>query len=88
MEQVPASIAVIVAGNLTETGKNSFADYVNTVPGLSVASGGPGLTTLAIRGITTGSVRNDEPQNQETAAVYLDEIPISVNGFNPDLAGC
>ena len=84
MERVPASIAVLDAGNLAETGKDGFADYVNTVPGLSVASGGPGLTTLAIRGITTGSVRNDEPQNQETVAVYLDEIPISVNGFNPD----
>lgn len=84
MEQVSASIAVIVAGNLAETGKNSFADYVNTVPGLSVASGGPGLTTLAVRGITTGSVRNDEPQSQETVAVDLDEIPVSVNGLNPD----
>ena len=29
-------------------------------------------------------MRYDEPQNQETVAVYLDEISASVNGFNPD----
>lgn len=85
LQQVPSSIAVIRSENIGETGKDSIADYVNTVPGLSVATRGPGTSTLAIRGVTTGTVRNDEPQNKETVGVYLDDTPISVNGFNPDL---
>ncbi len=85
LQEAAASISVIGAADILETGKNGFADYINSVPGLSVASGGPGLSTLAIRGITTGGVRNDEPQNKETVAVYLDDAPISVNGFNPDM---
>lgn len=85
LQDVAVSIAVIGDQELSETGKDSFADYINTVPSLSVASGGPGLSTLAIRGVTTGGVRNDEPQNKETVGVYIDETPVSVNGFNPDL---
>ena len=85
LQDVSGSIAAVSGKDIAETGTNSFADYVNTVPSLSVAAAGPGLSTLALRGITTGGVRNDEPQNKETVGVYIDETPISVNGFNPDL---
>lgn len=85
LQDVSGSIAAVSGADIAETGKDSFADYVNSVPGLSIASQGPGLSTIALRGVTTGGVRNDEPQNKETVGVYIDETPVSVNGFNPDL---
>lgn len=85
LQDVSASIAAVSGADIAETGKNSFADVVASVPSLSMVSQGPGLSTLALRGVTTGGVRNDEPQNKETVGVYIDETPISVNGFNPDL---
>lgn len=85
LREVAASVTVIGFDNIRETGKDGLADYINTVPGLSVASNGPGYSTFAIRGVTTGKVRQDEPQNQETVGLYLDDTPIAVNGFNPDV---
>lgn len=85
LADLPPSIAVIGSADLAETGKDGLADYVNTIPGLSVASNGPGSSTLAIRGITTGRVRQDEPQNKETVGLYLNDTPVAVNGFNPDI---
>ncbi len=85
LQDVSASIAAVSGSDIAETGKNGFADVMASVPSLSMVSQGPGLSTLALRGITTGGVRNDEPQNKETVGVYIDETPISVNGFNPDL---
>lgn len=86
LRDVSISIAVIGERNIAETGKDSLEDFINTVPGLSVSSGGPGLSTLAIRGITTGGVRQDEPQTKETVGLYIDEAPVSVNGYNPDIS--
>lgn len=85
LQDVSSSIAALDGADLREKGANSFADYLSTVPSLAMFDQGPGISTLVIRGITTGGARNDEPQNKETVGVYLDETPISVNGFNPDL---
>ncbi|HBY43056.1 MULTISPECIES: TonB-dependent receptor [unclassified Brevundimonas] len=85
LQDVANSVAALSAAEILETGKNSLADMVASVPSLSMVSQGPGLSTIALRGVSTGGVRNDEPQNKETVGVYIDETPISVNGFNPDL---
>lgn len=85
LQDVANSIAALSSAEIMETGKNGLADMVASVPSLSMVSQGPGLSTIALRGVSTGGVRNDEPQNKETVGVYIDETPISVNGFNPDL---
>ncbi|MFC5373619.1 TonB-dependent receptor [Brevundimonas faecalis] len=85
LQDVANSVAALSSAEIMETGKNGLADMVSAVPSLSMVSQGPGLSTIALRGVTTGGVRNDEPQNKETVGVYIDETPISVNGFNPDL---
>jgi iron complex outermembrane receptor protein len=38
-----------------------------------------------IRGITAGRVSHAEPQNQSTSGLYIDEMPVADNAFNPDL---
>ena len=40
---------------------------------------------MAIRGISAGQVVRDQPGVKESVGVYLDESPISVALFTPDL---
>ncbi len=46
---------------------------------------GPGQSQVAIRGISSGQVIRDQPGVKEQVGVYLDESPISVALFTPDL---
>ncbi len=40
---------------------------------------------MAIRGISAGQVVRDQPGVKESVGIYLDESPISVALFTPDL---
>ena len=83
-QDVPISINVIGARTLQNLGAQNFTDLISTVPSLSSFQTGPGRSQLIIRGITTGGITEDDPQTQETVGLYIDESPISVNGFNPE----
>ena len=83
-QDVPISINVIGARTLQNLGAQNFTDLISTVPSLSSFQTGPGRSQLIIRGITTGGITEDDPQTQETVGLYVDESPISVNGFNPE----
>ena len=78
LKDVPASVAVVRADNLTTQGIVKFEDYANRVPGLSLTSGRPGLTQVALRGITTGPA-----QSAAATGFYVGEAPIgSVNAYS------
>ncbi len=83
-QDVPISVNVIGARQLQNLGAQNFTDLISTVPSLSSFQTGPGRSQLIIRGITTGGITEDDPQTQETVGLYVDESPISVNGFNPE----
>ena len=55
------------------------------MPGLYIADLGPGQSQVAIRGISAGQVVRDQPGVKESVGIYLDESPISVALFTPDL---
>ena len=55
------------------------------IAGLTIADLGPGQSQMAIRGISAGQVIRDQPGVKEQVGVYLDESPISVALFTPDL---
>lgn len=87
LKDVPASIAVITATDMTKGGITRFADYAARIPGLSFTSGRTGNTQITLRGITTGSA-----QPGSTTAFYVDEAPVGSvnaytggNGITPDL---
>ena len=87
LKDVPASVSVITATDLTKGGSTRFADYAAKVPGLSFTSGRTGNTQITLRGITTGS-----SQPGSTTAFYVDEAPVGSvnaytggNGITPDL---
>ena len=83
-QDVPLSVSVINARSIQNLGAQNFTDLISTVPSLSSFQTGPGRSQLIIRGITTGGITEDDPQTQETVGLYVDESPISVNGFNPE----
>ena len=83
-QDIPISINVIGQRTLQNLGAQNFTDLISTVPSLSSYQTGPGRSQLIIRGITTGGITEDDPQTQETVGLYVDESPVSVNGFNPE----
>ena len=51
LQDVANSVAALSAAEIMETGKNGLADMVSAVPSLSMVSQGPGLSTIALRGV-------------------------------------
>ena len=77
LQDVPASVSVVTATDLTKGGITRFADYASRIPGLSFTSGRTGNTQITLRGITTGAA-----QPGSTTAFYVDEAPVgSVNAY-------
>ena len=54
-------------------------------PACTSPTSGPGQSQVAIRGISAGQVVRDQPGVKESVGIYLDESPISVALFTPDL---
>lgn len=84
LQDVPLSVSVIGSAGLKNMGAQNFTDLISSVPSLASFQTGPGRSQLIMRGVTTGGVSEDDPQTQETVGLYVDESPISVNGFNPE----
>ena len=65
----PASVTAINADQLSSLGITQLRDFADTVPGMSVNTGGAGLTQITLRGVTTGE------DISSTTAIYVDEVP-------------
>lgn len=74
VREIAASISVVGERQLENIGASSLADYASLIPGLQVQDGGaPGLTTVALRGISPLS-------SGATVATYIDEVPVGSSG--------
>lgn len=67
--EVPQSISVLSSDQLNKLGATQFADFANTVPGISFSTTGAGRTQINIRGVTSG---NDI---SPLVGVYVDDVP-------------
>jgi len=85
LQDVPFSIAAMTAEDLEQSGATNIVEVARNVPGLYIADLGPGQSQVAIRGISAGQVVRDQPGVKESVGIYLDESPISVALFTPDL---
>ncbi len=85
LQDVPFSIAALTAESITESGASNIVEIARNVPGLYITDLGPGQSQVAIRGISAGQVVRDQPGAKESVGIYLDESPISVALFTPDL---
>ena len=85
LQEVPFSIAAVTAEDIKESGATNIVELARNVPGLYITDLGPGQSQVAIRGISAGQVVRDQPGVKESVGIYLDESPISVALFTPDL---
>lgn len=82
---IPQSITAIGSEHLRRAGIRGFQDYAASVPGLSAVDRGPGRLKIVLRGISTGPTPIDDAQTRETTGYYVDETPVAIAAFNPDL---
>jgi len=83
IQNTPESVQALGQARIEQLNLKSFDDYVRFTPSLSFVSQGPGQSKMVIRGIaeSTGSA---EGGGRSSAALYLDEQPITVDGSSPD----
>ena len=82
---VPFSIAAPTASQLRERGADNIESVAANVAGFSVQNLGPGQSQVAIRGASAGQIARDQPGVKEQVGVYLDDSPVSLSLFTPDL---
>jgi iron complex outermembrane recepter protein len=82
---VPFSIAAPTASVLRERGADNIEAIAANVAGFSVQNLGPGQSQVAIRGASAGQIARDQPGVKEQVGAYLDDSPISLSLFTPDL---
>lgn len=85
LSDVPFSIAAPTAAVLRERGADNIEAVAANVAGFSVQNLGPGQSQVAIRGASAGQIARDQPGVKEQVGAYLDDSPISLSLFTPDL---
>lgn len=85
LQDVPFSVSASSEAQIRDSGSGNLVDLARNIAGFAVADLGPGQSQVAIRGISSGQVIRDQPGVKEQVGVYLDESPISVALFTPDL---
>ncbi|HEY7638254.1 MAG TPA: TonB-dependent receptor [Steroidobacteraceae bacterium] len=85
LQDVPFSVAAPTGDQIRNAGATSLPELGRMVPGLAITDLGPGQSQVALRGISAGQVVRDQPGVKAQVGVYLDESPISVALFTPDL---
>ena len=87
VQETPISITALTGEDIQERGLPDFAAIVQSVPGVSMRTSGPGQTEIEMRGMTSAG------GNSSTVGFYLDDIPLTApanaqNGkvvIDPDL---
>jgi outer membrane receptor protein involved in Fe transport len=85
LQDVPFSINAQTEEDIRRTGAVTLEDLSRNVAGLAIQNLGPGQSQVTIRGVSSGQIVRDQPGVKEQVGVYLDETPISMSLFTPDL---
>ena len=83
--EVPFSINAQTEEDIRRSGAVTLEDLSRNVAGLAIQNLGPGQSQVSIRGVSSGQIVRDQPGVKEQVGVYLDETPISMSLFTPDL---
>ncbi len=71
VQDTPISITALTGRDLGERGITDISSVVQSVPGVSMRSSGPGQTELEMRGMTSSG------GNSSTVGFYLDDVPLT-----------
>jgi len=83
LQDIPLAIQAFDEARLEQMNVTGFNDYARFAPSISFVTQGPGQSKLVIRGISE-STGQSGGGGQPSAALYLDEQPITVDAANPD----
>ncbi|MDE0519430.1 MAG: TonB-dependent receptor, partial [Candidatus Dadabacteria bacterium] len=84
-QDVPFSLNVQSEEDIERLNTTNLEDLSRNVAGLSIQNLGPGQSVVTIRGVSSGQIARDQPGVKEQVGVYLDETPISLSLFTPDI---
>ncbi len=82
IQDVPLAIQAFDTQPLREKGLRDFEDYARELTSVSFGTSSPGATTIAFRGALAQPTGFD---TISSSILYLDEIPITRDGQNPDV---
>jgi iron complex outermembrane receptor protein len=85
LTEVPFSIAAPTEQVLRMRGADNIETIAANVAGFSVQNLGPGQSQVAMRGASSGQIARDQPGVKEQVGSYLDDSPVSLSLFTPDL---
>ena len=88
LQDVPISIQVLSGQTLKRTNVENFDDLLAQLPNVTAAGIGPGLSNIAIRGLSLGAGGTQESGiigSFPNVAVYLDDQSAQVPGRNLDI---
>jgi iron complex outermembrane receptor protein len=85
LADIPFSIAAPTEQALRLRGADNIETIAANVAGFSVQNLGPGQSQVAMRGASSGQIARDQPGVKEQVGTYLDESPVSLSLFTPDL---
>lgn len=85
LQDVAGSVQAISTQTLERSNVGGFEDYIKLVPGLTSVSSGTGQSQIVMRGVNSTRLGQKSPQDRALVGLYIDEMPISMPGFNPDL---
>src|SRR6267378_7349384 len=85
LAEIPFSIAAPTEQALQLRGADNIETIAANVAGFSVQNLGPGQSQVAMRGASSGQIARDQPGVKEQVGAYLDESPVSLSLFTPDL---
>ena len=82
---VPFSVEARSEQDLRDRGAQDLEDVAANVASFSVQNLGPGQSQVAMRGVSAGQIARDQPGVKEQVGIYLDESPVSMSLYTPDL---
>jgi iron complex outermembrane receptor protein len=82
IQEVPLYIQAFSGEDLRDSMARGFEDYARDLTSVSFGTSGPGASTIAFRGAISQPAGFDAISS---STLYLDEIPITRDGQNPDV---
>ncbi len=82
---VPFSVNVLKESDIQRLNTFNLEDLSRNIAGLNIQNLGPGQTVVTIRGVSSGQIVRDQPGVKEQVGIYLDDTPIAISLFTPDL---
>ncbi len=79
LQDVAQSITAFSTTDIAEMGVRSMADYIKAMPSIALTETKPGVTSLAIRGVSSGAFNY---RLQDQTSIYLDEQAMTTSAQN------